>query len=262
MCVFLCLSALHDMDYLRAYEKSNHTPLRNFYNTVNFLLVGSNVAFLGIWYLNINIDHTYMHSVPPGTLLSDRFGLDWWSYALLTLRILIPFCNLWLLTQVTETLGPEIKHIFTVTIIWGLDIVIGLKLVFDIRTLNTEDAPFHFGNDPLYCCAFFSNPTNRCLNFPNQCIPPVTPDELSISTDFWIVFGITWGFVFLEFLNVIAVARLWASKRYQTQGRAIVRRREQQVSSKIPETDIATPSEYSSSSVIRPGGRTKISKRV
>lgn len=202
------------MDLVNEFAKNNQRPLSQTFHITNAILVIGILAFFAVPYLNIQVVHSFLLSNPIGTLISERQSLDWWVFAVSVSRIIVPIVGLWLLIRPEDSAGPEIIHVLLVSAVTIIDIAIAIKLSFDLANCNSADDPTNFCNDPLYCCVFFSDPTNLCPNFPNPCIPPVPASDLKVNPDFWIIYFATWAFALLEFIAVIIAAMLWSSTKY------------------------------------------------
>jgi len=162
--------------------------------------------------------------------------MEWWAYALMPIRIILPFSGLSLLLVPTKKLGPEIRHIIISVSVVALDTIIGIYFTQMIPDCNTVQAPFATCNDPLYCCVFQADPSHACPNRPNPCVPNILESDLKLDRNFLIVFIFIWVFVFLEGLVTLVIGVAWLSTKYYVQGKEFLRSRKE-----LEEEDISSP---------------------
>jgi hypothetical protein len=168
-------------------------------HTLNAISIALGAYHVGIFLLNVNVYHSYFDSEPPGTLVSDRYTLEWWFFAVSVTRLLVPFTALLMLTRIRETL-PRLIHIVTVAALFVFEIVWLLLQGIELADCNDAALPDNFCNDPLYCCApdVYSEPSSRCLNAVG-CTPHISSaDALGVSSDFWIRLIVTCIFIALD----------------------------------------------------------------
>ncbi len=137
--------------------------------------------------------HTFFESVPPGLLISERFGtLDWWMTALFSLAIIMLFWVGFMIANWKIRWPKVIGLILSVLLtLWWITCFI--IFMFFMANTNLLAEPNNPGNSYQYCCAPEHFPfITTCPNFPaDPCSPPTTQADLRINGDIMIAFTYT-----------------------------------------------------------------------
>lgn len=212
----------------RAFERLS--DIRVFSNTaiavdVLFTLYTLGViAYVFFVFPSFTVRHTkFDPSFPvPGTLVSDRYGFEWFALALPILFIFLPIFSHFLISC-PHRFGFMIVYLLLSVVILVANAISFFYLVGLFATCNADlpNNRYNLCNDPLYCCVRFDSPETGCTTFAS-CAPADT--KLKADPIFLTALWLQLSFLILGFASVAlgvyaVVANLTASmKRLSYQG--------------------------------------------
>jgi len=182
---------------------------------VNFIVFAALIFYFFCVHLNIQIRHTKQlpSAAPGGSILSSRYGFNWWVYASHVFRI-IPYSTvIWTLGDFRNDFGLFIDFILHIIGII-LEIIVLVVYGFFWNDCNDPGQPENPCNDINWCSFHFAAHPNFCAN--TAPFAPA-PGPLGVNIDFYLLFFSAVAFAGLWLLHLI-LNRIYAS--YSTDVRA------------------------------------------
>lgn len=201
--------------YKALYRSKVVSPLEFIFSLGFFTLVGVCIVNAGYAAYNFQFTYSYFLDIPVGSVLrSQRSTFPWILLGATHLRMMLIWTSCFSQTVPGSTFR-HLVHIMAGCLVLAADVGIILFLGISWGMCNTSGNPNNMCNDPLFCCAYFSDPSNNCPNV-LPCVPSVSANQLSSNSDFVWVFWVNAVGAVADLCVVIPVALLWSSYAYLT----------------------------------------------
>lgn len=167
--------------------------------------------YIAIFINNIAIPHDYFKNPGmPGTLTSQRYGLNWVWLFLSVIAQGICLLLIFLMVYYRAYYGCHIVTFFLYFGLFVLMLIIMSYWAAQYSSANGDREKTNPFNDPKWCCVHFVDPYNECPNT-IPCNPPVTQDQLHRNADMLWIFWVFVAVVILHFMYFIVMLVYWFS---------------------------------------------------